>query len=348
MFKIGGIEVGKSHQPLIVAEISGNHRGSLEQALILLEKAKAAGIRAIKLQTYTPDTITLNIPSQDFLIQDASSIWHGRTLYDLYQEAYTPWEWHAPIFKRCQELGLEAFSTPFDETAVDFLETLNVPCYKIASLEIIDLPLIRKAASTKKPLIISTGGATEAEIDAAVRTARSAGCSDLILLKCTTAYPALPSDSHLSTIPDMEKRFGTLVGLSDHTLDLAVPIAGVALGACLIEKHFTLSRKEGGVDAAFSLEPEEFTILIRETKVAWEALGEVQYAPLPSEKLSLSLRPSLYFITDLPAGTVVTAEHIRSLRPAKGLPPQETDQVIGSKLKEPVKRGTPVSWNVFE
>lgn len=345
---IGSYKVGPQHPPFIIAEISGNHRGSLERAIQLVEMAKKSGVHAIKLQTYTPDTITLDIKEGEFAINDPSSLWNGRTLYDLYEEAHTPWEWHQPIFDRCRELGLIYFSTPFDETAVDFLEKFQVPCYKIASLEIVDLPLIRKAAATGKPLIISTGGSTLGEISAAVQAAREGGCKELILLKCTSAYPTSPTDSHLRTIPHLAACFNTLVGLSDHTLGLGVPIASIALGSCLIEKHLTFRRDEGGVDSAFSLEPSEFKELVEESKKAWQALGSIRYAPLNSEKTSISHRPSLYFVQDLPAGTVVQPHHIRSVRPSSGLPPKEFDHVIGMQLKGQVQKGTPLSWDLFK
>ncbi len=345
---IGGRKIGVNHPPYIVAELSGNHNGSLENALKLVEAAKAAGVHAVKLQTYTPDTITLDVKEGEFFINDPASLWQGKSLYQLYQEAYTPWEWHQPLFKRCLELGLTVFSTPFDETAVDFLETLQVPCYKIASLEIVDLPLIRKAAATGKPLILSTGGSTLAEIGEAVAAAREIGCRDLILLKCTSAYPALPADCNLRTLPHLAASFNTLVGLSDHTLGLGVPIASVALGGCFIEKHLCLSREDGGVDSAFSLEPAEFKSLVAETKTAWEALGKINYSALNSEKTTIAFRPSLYFIQDVAAGTIIQPEHIRSLRPGHGLPPKEFDNLIGLRLDKGVKKGTPVSWQLFK
>lgn len=344
---IGPYILSPHHPPLIVAEVSANHKGSIEEAFRLIDAAKEAGVHAIKFQTYTPDTLTLDVYEGDFVIRDPQSPWYGRNLYDLYQEAYTPWEWHKPLFNHCRKVGLVYFSTPFDETAVDFLETLNVPCYKIASLEIVDLPLIAKVAATKKPLIISTGGATLKEIQEAVTTAKEAGCRDLILLKCTAAYPSLAQDCHLRTIPDLMAQFDTLVGLSDHTLSLGVPLASVALGACLIEKHFTLTRQAGGVDSAFSLEPAEFKELVAESKKAFEALGRVTYETLPSEKTTLSLRPSLFFIVDLPAGSRLTADHVRSVRPSTGLPPKEFNKIVGKELKTAVKKGTPVQWHLF-
>ena len=340
--------IGSDHPPFVVAELSGNHNGSYERMLQLLNAAKTAGAHAVKLQTYTPDTITLNIHTNEFLISDQKSLWKNRTLYDLYAEAHTPWEWHAPIFEYCRSIGLTVFSTPFDETAVDFLENLNVPCYKIGSPEIVDLHLIKKVAETKKPLIISTGAASSDEIQEAVKTARNAGCKDLILLKCTAAYPASPQDMNLRTIPDMEKKFNALVGLSDHSLGIGVSIASVALGACFIEKHLTLSREEGGVDSAFSMEPQEFQELVVEVDRAWKALGKVHYSPLPSEKVTHSHRPSLYFVEDIQEGTTIEPQHIRSVRPAAGLPPKEWEHVIGKTLIHSVKKGTPVSWDNFK
>ena len=345
---LGGFKVGPNSPPLIVAELSGNHQGSLERALQLVEAAKLAGVHAIKLQTYTADTITLNVPHKDFFIAHADSLWKGKHLHELYQEAYTPWEWHKSIFERCKALGMLVFSSPFDETAVDFLESLEAPCYKIASPEIVDLPLIRKAAATAKPLIMSVGGASLAEIDDAVRAARQGGCAELILLKCTSAYPAQAVDCHLRTLPHLAACFDVLVGLSDHTLSLGVPIASVAFGCCLIEKHFTLSRQAGGVDSAFSLEPHEFKALVEESRKAWEALGQVKYGPQPAEQATISYRPSLYFVMDLPEGEVISPEHIKSLRPGKGLPPKEWDKVMGLKLSKPVSRGTPLSWDLFK
>lgn len=345
---IGKHKIGTGHRPYVVAELSGNHNQSLERALKLVEVAKMTGVHAVKLQTYTPDTITLDIKDGDFLISDQKSLWKNRNLYDLYQEAHLPWEWHKPIMERCHHLGLDVFSSPFDETAIDFLEKLKVPCYKIASPEIVDLPLIREAAKTGKPLIISTAAATLEEIGEAVEAARSAGCQDLILLKCTASYPTKPIDSNIRTLTDLAKEFGTLVGVSDHSLGIGVAVASVALGSCFIEKHFTVSRADGGVDSAFSMEPDEMKALVIESERAWEALGKVQYGPLPTEKVTLSHRPSLFFVEELKEGTTVKAEHIRSVRPASGLPPKEIDNVIGLKLKAAVKKGTPVKWDLFK
>lgn len=345
---IGKYTISPDHPPFIVAELSGNHRGSMEKAKELILAAKQAGVHAVKLQTYTADTITLDIQGGDFLINEVSSLWKGRNLHDLYQEAHTPWDWHAPLFNYCKEIGMVVFSSPFDETAVDFLETLDVPCYKVASPEIVDLPLIAKMASKGKPLIISTGGASVAEIDEAIDTARKAGCKEIVLLKCTMAYPASPKDINLRTLPNMAETFGTLIGLSDHTLGIGVAVASVAFGCCLIEKHLTQSRAERGVDAAFSMEPEEFKLLVEESKKAWEGLGKVHYGELSSEKTSFSHRPSLYFVEDIAPGTKIEAHHIRSVRPGKGLSPKEIDKIMGLTVNKAIKKGTPVSWKAFQ
>lgn len=344
---ISGIIVGRNHRPFIVAEMSGNHNQSLERALQIVEAAAHAGAHAVKLQTYTADTITLDISEGDFFINDTDSLWQGRSLYDLYREAYTPWEWHEPIFKRCRELGIIAFSTPFDETAVDFLETLDVPCYKIASFENTHLPLIRKVATTGKPMIISTGMASVSEIDETVRVARGAGCKDLVLLKCTSSYPASPEDSNLLTIPHMQKLFDCSVGLSDHTMGIGAAVASVALGVCLIEKHFTLSRADGGVDSAFSMEPEEIRQLVIETERAWQALGKISYNLGEQESKSLKFRRSLYIAQDMAAGEVLTPENLRIVRPGYGLEPKYYEVLIGKKVKRSVKRGTPLSWDLI-
>ncbi|NLB88282.1 MAG: pseudaminic acid synthase [Syntrophomonadaceae bacterium] len=345
--KIKETLIGNSHKPFIVAEMSGNHNQSLKKALQIVEAAAEAGVDAIKLQTYTADTLTLDVETAEFNIDDPKSLWKGKSLYKLYQEAYTPWEWHKPIFDRCNELGLIAFSTPFDETAVDFLESLDVPCYKIASFENTHLPLIKKVAKTGKPMIISTGMATIAELDETVRTAREAGCKDLILLKCTSTYPASPADSNLLTIPHMRDLFNCQVGLSDHTLGTGVAVASVALGATFIEKHFTLSRAEGGVDSAFSMEPHEMKNLVVETKRAWEALGQIKYGPTKNEENSLKFRRSLYVAEDMKAGDVFTEQNLKIVRPGYGLEPKYYDLVLGRKVKGDVKKGTAVSWDIL-
>ncbi|MCL5781238.1 MAG: pseudaminic acid synthase [Firmicutes bacterium] len=346
--KIHNLIIERKSPPFIIAEMSGNHNQSLDRTLSIVEAAAKAGVHAVKLQTYTADTMTIDHDEREFYISDDKSLWQGKSLYKLYQQAYTPWEWHRPIFERCRELGIIPFSTPFDATAVDFLETLDVPCYKIASFENIDLPLIRKVASTGKPIIMSTGMATLAELDEAVRTARESGCKELILLKCTSTYPASPEESNLLTIPHMQELFGCEVGLSDHTMGIGVAVAAVALGATVIEKHFTLSRADGGVDAAFSLEPNEMRQLVEETKRAWQALGKINYGPSESEKKSLQFRRSLYVVKDMAAGEEFTPENLRSIRPGLGLSPKYYDILIGKKVKKAVKRGTPVSWDLFE
>jgi N-acetylneuraminate synthase len=346
-FQIAGRPIGRDAPPLVIAEMSGNHNQSLERALAIVDAAAAAGAHALKIQTYTADSMTLDIASGEFAINDPKSLWNGRTLYDLYKEAATPYDWHKPIFDRCREKGVICFSTPFDAHAVDFLESLGAPAYKIASFENIDLPLIAKAASTGKPLIISTGMATAAEIDEAVRAARDAGGRDIVLLKCTSTYPATPANTNITTIPNMRDAFGTEVGLSDHTMGVGVAVASVALGAVVIEKHFTLSRADGGVDSTFSLEPAEMASLVVETKRAWEALGRVSYGPTAAEKNSLQFRRSLYVVEDIKAGTKLTDKNVRAIRPGSGLPPKFIGQVIGRAVARDVKRGTPVSWDLF-
>jgi N-acetylneuraminate synthase len=339
--------IGKGHQPFVIAEMSGNHNQSLDRALKIVEAAAQSGVHALKLQTYTPDTMTLDLSEGEFFISDEKSLWKGRSLYDLYQEAHTPWEWHKPIFDRAKELGLIVFSTPFDDSAVDFLEDLDVPCYKVASFENTDLPLIRKIASTGKPMIISTGMATVAELDETVRTARQAGCNDIILLKCTSTYPATPDNTNILTIPHMRDLFGCEVGLSDHTMGLGVSVASVALGATVIEKHFTLNRADGGVDSAFSLEPAEMKALVEETERAWQGLGHIQYGPTSKEKKSMAFRRSLYICKDLKAGDVLSRENVRAIRPGHGLAPKFFDLVMGKKLNSASKKGTPLKWDMI-
>ena len=345
---IGNRQVGQDHPPFVIAEMSGNHNQSLDRALAIVEAAAKAGAHALKLQTYTADTMTLDIDEGEFYIEDPNSLWKGASLHKLYQLAYTPWEWHAPIFKRANELGMLAFSTPFDESAVDFLESLDVPCYKIASFENTDLPLIRKVAATGKPMIISTGMASVAELDESVRTAREAGCKDLILLKCTSTYPATPENTNIRTIPHLRDLFGTEVGLSDHTMGTGVSVASVALGATVIEKHFTLSRAEGGVDSAFSVEPAEMASLVLESERAWQALGRITYgAASAQEEKSKVYRRSLYISRDLKAGEILDATSVRAIRPGLGLAPKFIDMVMGKAVKLDVKRGTPVSWDLL-
>lgn len=347
MIEIASTPAGLGCQPFIIAEMSGNHNQSLDRALAIVDAAAGAGAHAIKLQTYTADTITLDVREGEFFISDEASLWKGNSLHDLYKQAYTPWEWHEPIMARAREKGLICFSSPFDETAVDFLETLNAPAYKIASFENNHLPLIRKAASTGKPLIVSTGMATLAELDEAVRAAREAGCKSLVLLKCTSTYPASPKDSNILTIPHMRELFGCEVGLSDHTMGIGVAVAAVAHGATVIEKHFTLRRADGGVDSAFSLEPEELRSLVVETERAWQSLGGVAYGPTAAEMNSLAFRRSLYIARDMEAGEVLTGENLRIVRPGQGLHPRHYEQVLGRRIASAVKKGTPLVWELI-
>lgn len=336
------------NRPFIIAEMSGNHNQSLERALAIVDAAADAGVDAVKIQTYTADTMTIDIDTGEFFISDKDSLWKGETLYHLYEKAHTPWEWHKAIFERCKERGIMGFSTPFDDTSVDFLEDLGVPCYKIASFENVDLPLIRKVARTGKPIIASTGMTTVAELSDLVQTVRENGCTDLTLLKCTSSYPASPEGTNLRTIPHMRKLFGCAVGLSDHTLGIGAAVASVALGAAVIEKHFTLSRAEGGVDAAFSLEPAEMAQLVRECRTAALALGAVSYERAEQEQKSLQFRRSLYVVEDMKAGDVFTEKNLRRIRPGMGISPKYYDALLGRCVKCDVKRGTPVSWDIVE
>lgn len=347
-FQIGNRWVGKDHKPFVIAEMSGNHNHSLERALAIVEAASKAGVDALKLQTYTADTMTLDIHDGDFFIEDSNSLWKGSSLYRLYQEAYTPWEWHEPIFKKCKELGILAFSTPFDETAVDFLESLEVPAYKIASFENTDVQLIRKVAATGKPIIISTGMASIAELDDTVRAAREAGAKDIVLLKCTSTYPASPKNTNILTIPHMEQLFNCQVGISDHTMGVGVSVASVALGATVIEKHFTLRRADGGVDSAFSLEPEEMSALVTESERAWQSLGKVTYgAATEGEIQSMKHRRSLYISQDMKQGDVFTRENVKAIRPGMGLPTKYLDQLLGRKIGRDASKGTPITWDLI-
>jgi len=347
-FKIGQRLIGPDAPPFIIAEMSGNHNQSLEVALRIVEAAAKAGAHALKLQTYTAETMTLDLDEGEFFIQDPTSLWAGSSLYALYEKAHTPWEWHAPIFARARELGMLAFSTPFDETAVDFLESLDVPAYKIASFENTDLPLIRRVAATGKPLIISTGMASVAELDESVRAARAAGCKDLILLKCTSTYPASPENSHVRTIPHLRELFGCQVGLSDHSMGVGVAVAAVALGATVVEKHFTLDRADGGVDSSFSLEPAELASLVVETERAWQALGQVHYGVTEAERKSLVYRRSLYVTRDMVAGETFSADNLRAIRPGLGLAPRHLDAVLGRCARQALKRGTALAWSLVE
>lgn len=346
-FKIAGRHIGRHKPPFIIAEMSGNHNQSLERAIAIVETAAKSGAHALKIQTYTPDTMTLDLDEREFHIGDPNSLWTGTSLHKLYGAAFTPWEWHEPIFQRARELGMIPFSTPFDDTAVDFLEKLEVPCYKIASFENTDLPLIRRVAETGKPLIISTGLASVAELDESVAAARKAGCRDLVLLKCTSTYPATAENSNILTIPHLREMFECEVGLSDHTMGVGVSVASVALGASVIEKHFTLDRADGGVDSAFSMEPAEMAQLVIETERAWEALGKVRYGPTDAERASMQFRRSIYIVQDLKAGDVLTRENMRAIRPGLGLPVKYLEELVGVPVTRDVKRGTPLAWQLL-
>lgn len=348
MISIGNRAVGIGAPPFVIAEMSGNHNQSLDRALEIVEAAAKAGAHALKIQTYTPKSMTLDIDEREFHIDDSNSPWGGYSLYELYGKAYTPWDWHKPIFDRANELGMLAFSTPFDGSAVDFLEDLNVPCYKIASFENTDLGLIKRVAQTGKPLIISTGMATIAELDEAVGIARDSGCKDLILLKCTSTYPATPEFTNILTLPHMRTLFGCEVGLSDHTMGIGVAIASVALGASVVEKHFCLSRCDGGVDSSFSMEPSEMTALVLEAERAWLSMGHINYGPTKEEVKSLIFRRSIYVVKDLSAGDILTEDNIRSIRPGLGLAPKYMPIVLGRKLAKSVSRGTPLAWNLIQ
>ncbi len=347
-FNIEQFTIGSGHRPFIIAEMSGNHNQSIDRALKIVEAAAKTGAHALKIQTYTADTMTIDIAEGEFFINDKNSLWEGKSLYQLYQEAHTPWDWHKPIFDRARELGMVPFSTPFDDTAVDFLEDLDNAVYKIASFENTDTPLIKKVASTGKPMIISTGMATLEELEESVAAARDAGCKDLVLLKCTSTYPATPENTNILTIPDIRERFGCHAGLSDHTMGIGVAVASVALGACVIEKHFTLRRADGGVDSTFSMEPDEMRQLVVETERAHQALGEVRYGPTDKEKASLVFRRSLYFVEDMKAGDTITDKNLRAIRPGHGLPPKYYSSLLGKKVNRDIKRGTPASLDLIE
>lgn len=337
--------VDLDNSPFIIAEMSGNHNGSLNRALEIVEAIAESGANAVKLQTYTAETMTLDVSEGQFVIDDPNSLWKGRSLYDLYREAHTPWEWHKPIFDRAKQLGLIAFSSAFDASSVDFLEDLEVPLYKIASFENNDLPLIRKVASTGKPMIISTGLASVGEISEAVNAARASGCDDITLLKTTSSYPATPENTNILTIPHLRDLFNCRVGLSDHTLGIGVAVASVALGASVIEKHVTLERSDGGVDSEFSLNPEELRLLVDETKRAKQSLGAVRYGPTDSEIGSLQFRRSIYFSSDLDSGSEITDDVIRIIRPGFGLAPKYLELILGRRLSVPVKRGDALTWD---
>ena len=334
-------------KPFIIAEMSGNHNHSLERALQIVDAAAESGVDALKLQTYTADTLTIDKSDGEFFISDPNNLWKGESLYSLYQKAYTPWEWHKAIFDRCKEKGIICFSTPFDFTAVDFLEELDCPIYKIASFENIDIPLIKRVAQTGKPMIVSTGMASISELDDLVRTAKENGCQDLTLLKCTSSYPATPEGTNLLTIPHMKELFKCNVGLSDHTLGIGAAVASVALGATVIEKHFTLSRADGGVDAAFSMEPAEMAQLVRECNIACEALGEVSYEMQEQEKKSVVFRRSLYIVEDMKAGDVITDNNMRCIRPGLGLSPKYYEELLGRKVAKDISKGTAIKWDLI-
>lgn len=343
--EIDGRKIGHGYAPYIIAELSANHNGDINRAFQIMQEAKKAGADAIKLQTYTHETITLDCDSEEFQIH--GGLWDGQTLYELYRNAHMPWEWHQPLFEKAKELDITIFSSPFDSTAVDLLEDLNAPAYKIASFEVVDHDLIRCAASTGKPLIISTGMADLEEIEEAIQAARDGGCEELAILHCVSGYPAPAGDYNLRTIADMAKRFGCVTGLSDHTLDNSTAIASVALGASIIEKHFTLDRSGGGPDDSFSLEPDELRALKQDSRTAWEALGGVDYGRKSSESGNVQFRRSLYFVKDISAGEIITSDHVRSIRPGYGLAPKHLAVIVGKQLKVDVARATPLTWDVF-
>ena len=345
---INNLKVGLNNRPLIIAEMSGNHNQSLERALEIVEAAAKSGAHALKLQTYKAETITLDVNVGEFVINDKNNLWKGQSLYKLYQKAYTPWEWHEPIMKRAGELNILCFSTPFDETAADFLEELDVPAYKIASAEILHLPLLKKVAAIGKPMIISTGMASASEIDEAVGTVREAGCDQFVLLKCTSTYPASPIDSNVITIPHMRELFDCEIGLSDHTMGVGAAVAAVAQGATVIEKHFTLRRADGGVDSAFSMESEEMKQIVIESERAWQSLGKVTYGPTDAEKRALKHRRSLYVAEDMKKGDVLTEKNLRIVRPGLGLVPKYFEVLLGRKVNNDFKKGTPISWDIIQ
>ncbi len=346
--KIGKYKISRQSHPLIVAEMSGNHNKSLERAMLLVEQAAKSGAHMLKLQTYTADTLTINSEKKDFQILSEDSLWKGKTLHSLYDEAHTPWEWTEKIIKRCNELNIMCFSTPFDETAVDFLEKLNVPAYKIASYENVHLPLIRKVAKTKKPIIISTGLASISEIEDAVNVLKEENCDQFALLKCTSAYPASPENSNVLTIPDLRKKFNCEVGLSDHTVGIGAALAAISHGATIVEKHFTLDRNDGGVDSSFSIEPNELKLLVDESKKTWQALGTIKYGVTESEKIGLQFRRSIYVIKDIDKDEQLTNKNIRIIRPGKGLLPKHFDKILGKKVNQKISRGTPMSWEFLD
>lgn len=346
MIKIGKRKIGLNHEPFIIAEMSGNHNHCFDRAIEIVEAAAKSGVHALKLQTYTKDTMTINHSKNEFCVD--LDLWKGASLYDLYDKAYTPWEWHEEIFKYAKKLGMIPFSTPFDLTAVEFLEKLNVECYKIASFENTDLRLIEAVCSTGKPVIISTGMMNLNEMDETVRAARSAGCKDLILLKCSSSYPSTPKGTNIATIPHMRKMFGCEVGLSDHSMGTGVAVASVAMGASVIEKHFTLSRSDGGVDSDFSMEPSEMKSMVLESKRAWQSIGSISYGPSKKELNSRKYRRSLYIVEDIKSGSVITEKNMRAIRPGLGLPTKYYDVVLGKKVGRDIERGTALSWDLLD
>ncbi|MFY0593240.1 pseudaminic acid synthase [Roseivirga sp.] len=344
-FKVADFTIGDDHKPFIIAEMSGNHNQSLERALEIVDAAAEAGAHGLKIQTYTADTMTIPHDKGLFYIDDPKSLWHGTTLHELYQIAYTPWKWHAPIFERAKEKGLIPFSTPFDHTSVDFLESLDVPVYKVASFENKDWPLLKKIASTGKPVIMSTGASTISDIAESVAVLRSNGCEQLILLKCTSTYPASPENTNLMTIPHMREMFNCFTGLSDHTGGVGAAIASVSLGARVIEKHFTLNRAEGGVDSAFSIEPDELKTLVVESERAWQSLGQVKYEILQDERASLRFKRSVYVVKDIKAGEAFTEKNIRIIRPGDGMEPKYYEKMLGKTARKDMTRGTALTWD---
>jgi pseudaminic acid synthase len=346
MIQIGKHSVGKNAPPFIIAEMSGNHNQSLNRALEIVDAAARTGAHALKLQTYTADTMTIDVAHGEFI--NEQELWAGRSLYNLYQEAHTPWEWHEEIFARARKLGLIPFSTPFDNSSVDFLENLDVDCYKIASFENTDVNLIRKVASTGKPIIVSTGMMDLSEMDEMVRIAREAGCKDLILLKCTSTYPSTPKGTNIATIPHMREMFGCEIGLSDHSMGTGVSVASVAMGATVIEKHFTLNRSDGGIDSAFSMEPSEMKTLVVESERAWQSLGTVSYGPGEKEIQSRQYRRSLYIVEDMKKGEIITKKNMRAIRPGLGLPTKYYDVILGKKVSADVARGTALIWDILD
>lgn len=345
--EIQGRKIGPRHKPFIIAEMSGNHNQSLERALEIVKAVKDSGAEAIKLQTYTADTMTLNLSTNEFFVSDKDNIWKGQSLYELYEKAHTPWDWHKRIFEYANELGLICFSTPFDESAVDFLEKLNVPCYKISSFESTDIPLLKKVAKTKKPVLMSTGMATFREIANSLDVLEEAGCKDVILLKCTSSYPSVEKDANLKTMTHIRDAFGINVGLSDHSLGIAVPVTATALGAVAIEKHFTLSRNDGGVDSSFSLMPDEFAELVNQTSNAFDAIGEIKYGCSEKEKKSVIYRRSIYISKDVKKGEVLNKDNTKIIRPAYGLSPEHYDLVVGRVAKQDMAMGTPITWDLI-